>query len=536
MASQSVVEEASKEGPLNASSTDDQEGGQVTPKKRGRKRRMEEEDGEGEGGSKRKALPLDRPSRDRKSVERYAALSPIRGSASKTLSIQQGSGEKLKDIPNVAFKLLKRKADESLRVLHRILFGRKANAHFLKRNILQFSGFVWSQNEEKDKLKVKEKLNKCNKDRLLELSDLLDIYTLKVNTKKEDISAKVMEFLESPHVTREVILSEKVKKGKKLKRGVKITRKRASEEASADKEEKRKKRQQRKPSKDNIEDKVKVNSTDKDDESVDEDESSDADETDENSKSEAEDEKDEQKSEFTQKSSNEGMHEVEGLESKQHSPATTKKSPATSKKAPASSKKKVNKEINSKDRKISSNMSKTSKKSLSSSKEKVHTKGESKDINGSSKMKKEKVPIKTDLNDDSKRKASTKGDISEKADKNKGKTDAGTTSKDMKGIQIKGAKMETNSEEKQEKKKEGSVAPSREQLSAVLSEILKEVDFNVATLADIIKQLGAHFDTDLMDRKTEIKSILEEVINNMTDDEDADADANANGDEEGEKN
>ncbi|KAK8967234.1 hypothetical protein KSP40_PGU016310 [Platanthera guangdongensis] len=49
--------------------------------------------------------------------------------------------------------------------------------------------------------------------------------------------------------------------------------------------------------------------------------------------------------------------------------------------------------------------------------------------------------------------------------------------------------------------------------------MLKEVDFNVVTLADIIKQLGAHFNTDLMHRKTEIKAILEEVINNMTDDE-----------------
>lgn len=97
--------------------------------------------------------------------------------------------------------------------------------------------------QEKDKLKVKEKLNKCNKDRLLDLSDLLDVYTLRVHSKKvsceccctfafhlliititpefydeitcyisqEDISAKLMEFLESPHVTREVMLSEKVK-------------------------------------------------------------------------------------------------------------------------------------------------------------------------------------------------------------------------------------------------------------------------------------------------------------------------------------
>lgn len=56
-------------------------------------------------------------------------------------------------------------------------------------------------------------------------------------------------------------------------------------------------------------------------------------------------------------------------------------------------------------------------------------------------------------------------------------------------------------------------------MHAVVSDILKEVDFNTATLADILRKLGAHFKMDLMDRKSEVKRIIEEVINSMSDDE-----------------
>lgn len=42
---------------------------------------------------------------------------------------------------------------------------------------------------------------------------------------------------------------------------------------------------------------------------------------------------------------------------------------------------------------------------------------------------------------------------------------------------------------------------------------------------------GAHFDMDLMNRKAEVKSIIEEVINSMTDeDDDGDEDGDNSGD------
>ncbi|KAI9186514.1 hypothetical protein LWI28_018025 [Acer negundo] len=99
----------------------------------------------------------------------------------------KGRGTALKDIPNVAFKLSRRKTDDTFRLLHSILFGRRGKAFQVKSNISRFSGFVWHENEEKQKIKVKEKFDKCNKEKLLEFCDVLTFQfprTLGGRTKK----------------------------------------------------------------------------------------------------------------------------------------------------------------------------------------------------------------------------------------------------------------------------------------------------------------------------------------------------------------
>ncbi|TYH95467.1 hypothetical protein ES332_A12G107800v1 [Gossypium tomentosum] len=72
----------------------------------------------------------------------------------------------------VAFKLSKRKDDDNLQMLHIILFRKKAKPHSLKRNIGQFLGYVWIENE-------------------------------------EEVTAKLLEFLESSHATIDVLLAVK---------------------------------------------------------------------------------------------------------------------------------------------------------------------------------------------------------------------------------------------------------------------------------------------------------------------------------------
>ncbi|XXG49776.1 hypothetical protein AAC387_Pa02g3853 [Persea americana] len=165
-----------------------------------------------------KVSPRKWPVRERKVVERFS-FPPERELASMSLFIKKGKGMKLKDIPNVAYKLSKKKADNNLQMLHTILFGKKSNKYNMKRNISQFSGFVWTQNEEKERAKLKEKIDKCVKECLFDFCELLDIPVTK-ESKKVELSARLLEFLESPHATTDVLLARK----RQSKRGDKRTR------------------------------------------------------------------------------------------------------------------------------------------------------------------------------------------------------------------------------------------------------------------------------------------------------------------------
>lgn len=568
MASEFPIEEVGNESSLEPSPPADPEvlpraeestleGDQVVQKKRGRKRGSEVKEGQREEVKKRAApiaSPLDRPSRERKSVQRFAALSQRVTSATKALVIQQGSGEKLKDIPNVVYKLSKRKVHESLGVLHTVLFGRKANARFLKRDILQFSGFVWSEDKEKERSKLQEKLNKLPKNRLLDFCNILDIYTLKAATKKEDVVSKLLDFMESPHVTREVILAEKDKKGKKRKRGAKKIVKRALEETSPEKQRKKKKRDLKDEAKEGLTDPAKANkevndkgdSIDEYDELADEGKNSDDVEISELSKDKENDEETEHEPEFAKK-----MSDGHGdLEPEQNSHASSKTFLPSSKEVDIEDESKVpsEDEVNFlKDIEGSSMVSATSKKVMQSSKKKIDTDGKS-EVSSKSTVglpKEANSKAKNDKADNSKKRVSRKveantgvdsSNISKKGDEKKGKSNTRTVSKDTNGSKKQSAKAKPSIVgKKQGKEKNVVVEPSAKQLSAVVGEILKEVDFNVATLADIIRQLGARFDTDLMHRKTEIKQILEEVINNMSDEDEEGVDGDHRVTEEGEK-
>ncbi|KAE9602696.1 hypothetical protein Lalb_Chr12g0202321 [Lupinus albus] len=404
-----------------------------------------------------------RPVRERKSVDRYTVSSPSkfpRYSATKPLSVEQGNGTQLKDISNVAFKLSKRKPDDSLRTLHNILFGKKAKAHDLKKNIGLFSGFVWAENEEKQRAKIKEKIEKCVKDKLVDFCDILNIPISKTGLKKEEISAKLLEFLESPHATTDVLLAEKEKKGKK--RTKKATTSKSSRETSAKKQKQTlpagKKRKQ---SSDVEEDNDAESSDAKEDSQEDGEDISALRSESDNGESNSEEEEDQKKP--CKHSSKKTVKEVQ----------TTPVIKATAVKA-AKSNKKTTKQSSSGKNATDCTSASLSKSRQSASK-KQRTVKETQDNKG-------KVAYKKQTDESSK-------DLV----KNEGK---GKGSKNTKA------------------------EPSREDLYAVAVDTLKNADFNTATLSDILKLLGKHFDLDLMHRKAEVKDIIKDVINNMSDEED----------------
>ncbi|KAB5532172.1 hypothetical protein DKX38_018842 [Salix brachista] len=375
----------------------------------------------------------------------------------------------LSDILNfsVAFKLSKRKPDDNLQMLHLILYGKKGKIHNLKKNIGQFSGYVWVKNEEKQKAKVREKLDKCVKEKLMDFCDVLNITINRSVVKKEELTVKILEFLESPHSTTDLLLADKEQKGKKRK--VSTGKNVSPSEASTT------------PAKEHTPSKKSKKSS---------------------------------KLSSVVKSTEKATH------GKKNTPAKPVKSPEKStKKSSDSSSKKDAKDTDG----TSGSVSKS--KGSASKKQKVE-KEKPKDRSASSK---DKIIAK---------KQSTK-----------------PPSKASAKVQ---GKAKSNEKAKAE--------PTRQEMHAVVVNILKEVDFNTvslacdlalqfaqfllhfpyksvsgdvqATLSDILRQLGAHFGIDLMHRKAEVKDIITDVINSMSDDEEeaeeeeAGDDADKDGDDE----
>ncbi|KAH7683255.1 protein DEK protein [Dioscorea alata] len=499
-----TIEEDEKKDLGHGSSAEEVQKEEISPVKspvrRGRKPKTETsetkpKEAEEESAEKKQRRSVgtpsvERPARERKAVERYAALSPRRVTPSKIPPIEQGPGTKLRDIPNVSFKLSKRKVDENLQALHTILFGRKANAHYLKRNISQFSGFVWTSDEEKQKTKVKEKLDKCNKDRLLDFCELLDVCTVKGTTKKEEISVKLMEFLESPYVSRDVVLAdkEKAKKRKRRRKGLPET---VSGEASSDGDEKPEGKKEL----------TQSAKSDKDDDSVSS-EAKDAPTDEHNSDSEHNQREDEEAQEDS---------------------------------APNEKKRKTGDSVKTKEKSSLGKKGHKSEKGSGKSSSKDRSKASDEQKESSSKgatprpLKKKRkaapdedsMEAPADSNDTDPPAAKPKVEMKSKVRQKKNKKGAEQMAANAKKSGS-GSNVSSKGKVKAKASSGEDGGPTKEELREVVSEILKEVDFSTATLADILRQLGDHFDKNLMDRKAEVKAIIEEVISNMSDDEEVD--------------
>ncbi|KAJ8458820.1 hypothetical protein OPV22_031746 [Ensete ventricosum] len=117
---------------------------------------------------------IERPVRERKTVEWLVEV--IEKESSREFQVEKGRGTPLKDIPNVAHKLAKKKPVD-IKLIHQTRFGRRGKAVHFKHHILQFSGFVWHESDEKQRA-------------------------------KEDLVVKLLDFLVAPHPTNEGILSE----------------------------------------------------------------------------------------------------------------------------------------------------------------------------------------------------------------------------------------------------------------------------------------------------------------------------------------
>ncbi|CAN6903669.1 unnamed protein product [Brassica oleracea] len=70
--------------------------------------------------------------------------------------------------------------------------------------------------------------------------------------------------------------------------------------------------------------------------------------------------------------------------------------------------------------------------------------------------------------------------------------------------------------------KKGKREPTTKEMHVVVAKILKEVDFNTFLFVNLVFVIisGNHFGVDLMHRKTEVRDIITDAINEMSDDDD----------------
>ncbi|PKU81116.1 glutamic acid-rich protein [Dendrobium catenatum] len=508
----------------------------------------------------------ERPVRERKTVERLVEV--IEKEPNKAVVIEKGRGIPLKDIPNVAYKLARRKPAD-LKFLHQTLFGRRGKVVDFKSNILQFSGFAWHETEEKQRAKIKEKLDKCIKDNLLDLCDLLDLNVSKTNTKKEEIIVKLVDFLEAPHATTDIKLAEREQseKSRKRKRFAEGSASRSSGGTPAKRSRKKSGKPEGTPKSSG-----KNPQETEDEEEEDDTENGVPDEDDVQAHSES----DAKENESSEASDDEGEKENvdESGKGKEDMELSPKKqdSAVAEKRRRGSNSKKVSSETQVKSPVKTPSSHKQSKAKKNDTAEKVFTRKKKKgsespeasddegenedvdelgkgnqDIKQSPKRQSSSISKKRKRTGSNSKKATSqtvvkspvkapstykqakveKDDTGEKVFTRK-KKDADSTKKSNQKSSVKdnsSGKKPGKGKATGEERKSG---PSRTDLRKTICEILKEVDFNTATFTDILKKLAVHYKMDLTPKKGAIKQMIQEELTKMADEADE-------SEEEGEK-
>ncbi|CAD5167120.1 unnamed protein product [Musa acuminata subsp. malaccensis] len=397
---------------------------------------------------------IERPVRERKTVERLVEV--IEKESSREFQVEKGRGTPLKDIPNVAHKLAKKKPSD-IKLIHQTLFGRRGKAVNFKNHILQFSGFVWHESDEKQRAKMKERLDKYVKDTLLDLCDLFDLPASKANTKKEDLVVKLLDFLAAPpHPTNEGILSVDKQSTKSRKR------KRVAQGSGS-------------KSMDHTHSKISRKKQTKSEETLSEDDKS---------AQEMDNEDDIKNSPYKRKAVKHSENEGETSECEEASEEDAHDEEDSGK--------------GKQDKKKTSKQGSVGKEKIGSSSEKVPTPATTKSpAQSSSKCSK----------------AEYDDDIGAKVFSRKKRT----VDSPMKKSAPRSDKKEKDTGKKVAKSKTKSEAehPSKEELREKICEILKEVDFNTATFTDILKRLATHYKGDLTPRKASIKLLIQEELTRL---------------------
>ncbi|XP_037565866.1 protein DEK-like [Dermacentor silvarum] len=145
-------------------------------------------------------------SRQRKKVERLDVS--FRTAARERPPPEQGKGTPLGDCPRIEHNI-KRERSESLKALHRLLFGRPGAPSEIKKNLRKFSGFPF----EKDSAEYVKREKMFAKLKKTAHRDLLGILDLEKSGPVEECTDRILNFLLKPFDNMKPLLA--TKKGKR---------------------------------------------------------------------------------------------------------------------------------------------------------------------------------------------------------------------------------------------------------------------------------------------------------------------------------
>jgi len=155
--------------------------------------------------SKRMVPELEK--RQPKKVDRFEIAAPEKKEA-KVIVVPKGKGRKLEDCPHILASLNKRRSsDEALIALHGVVLGKVTKAVKVKANLKQFSGVVYD--DDKNREKLEDKLHKLHMNSLREVARLVGVLS---TGDKDDLVARLCDWAEKPHDADEAIESPKKRK------------------------------------------------------------------------------------------------------------------------------------------------------------------------------------------------------------------------------------------------------------------------------------------------------------------------------------
>ncbi|XP_034466537.1 protein DEK-like isoform X2 [Hippoglossus hippoglossus] len=148
--------------------------------------------------------------RPKKTFERFNFQAPKQ---MEKLKIEDGSGDKLGDIPRTSFQLTKMKPAD-LKPLHAILFDRPGKIATIKKNLRLFNGFGFDSDSEQY-IKKRDKLRKNSNFNNTKLKVVCGVLDLEKKGAHMDLVDRIMSFLIAPKNSGKRLPVRKKRKSKK---------------------------------------------------------------------------------------------------------------------------------------------------------------------------------------------------------------------------------------------------------------------------------------------------------------------------------